>query len=424
MDKIKILVISVAAISDEESNGRVLKTLLPISEPCQFLNIHISGQPTSNTLIDYLCFTDKCALKSLISFSLLSNPSDNCFFSESKNSQLSNDSKKKKPISYLLRNVVWKLAFGIKNKIIKNAKMFNPNIVYLMGANMPFLFKMARLISKKTHSSLIIYNAEDYPLKKYDYITGKSSYSLITKIVQRGLFREAKRAYKSSKFNIFNSDKLLNSYIKEKFVGIENSTVIRIPSTLTSVTHKKKNNYILYAGNLYDDRCRSLLEFADALISIKSEFKLVVYGRLTDKNLLKKIESNSAILYKGIVSFSELKNRFSDFSFLLHIDGFSDYSKLDYKHAFSTKIADYLILGIPFISYGSIEIAGIEFLYKLNKDFTIISKDELTVKIKKILNHEVEYKQDRTTILKEFSMYECRNKMLDLFKRFESNNKI
>jgi len=425
MDRMKILVFSVSAISDAESNGRVLKTLLPDSKLCQFLNVHISGQPTVDSSVEYLCFTDKNALKSLFSLGLFSKPSNIHFPSESNFSQPGgNNFKKKKTIHYLIRNLVWKFAFGIRKKIIKSAKKFEPDIVFLMGANMPFLFKMARIISKKTNSSLIIYNAEDYPLKKYDYITGKASYSLTTKLVQRGLFKEAKKAYKKSKCNIFNSDKLLGAYTTERFVRSDNSMVIRIPSTLETIKYDMNSKNILYAGNLYDDRCLSLLDFANALLEIKSEFKLVVYGKITNQLLLEKINNNDAISYRGVIPFAELKEHFSEYSFLLHIDGFSNYSKLDYKYAFSTKIADYLILGIPFICYGSSEIAGVEFLHKLNNQFTIVSRDELLPKVEKILKRDVSYKYDKVKIFKEFSMYECRSKMLELFKRFESNNKI
>lgn len=424
MEKMKILVLSVSAISDEESNGRVLKSLLPDSELCSFLNVYISGQPSADSNIKFLHFTDKNTLKSLLTLGICSKSSHNSLPSESTISQKENHYKKKKPVHYLIRNIVWKFAFGIRNIIMKSAKQFNPNIVFLMGANMPFLFKMARLISKKTHSSLIIYNAEDYPLKKYDYISCKSSYSLTTRLVQCELLKEAKKAYKISKYNIFNSDKLLSSYLDEKIIVSSNSGIIRIPSGLSPVNYDKKNKKILYAGNLYDDRCKTLLEFANALKDINSEFKLVVYGKITNKLLLEQIKNNDSIEYKGVIPFSELKEQFSKFSFLLHIDGFSDYSKLDYKYAFSTKIADYLILGVPFICYGSNEIAGVDFLYKLNSDFTIVSKEELLPKLKKILSFDVVYKQDRAKINYEFSERECRSRMFDLFKKFESNNKI
>lgn len=426
MEKLKVLVFSTSAISDSESNGRVLKSLLPDCSECQYLNIYISGIPAANCNITYHHFSDKSVIKSFLSFGILPNEDIASFEDvvESKHEVNNKTFKKKTAAHYFLRDFIWNLSLKTKKKIREYSRLFKPDVIFLMGANFPLFYKLSAAIAKELSAALIVYTAEDYPIKKYNYIVGKSGSSFFYKLVRKNLYKQASLAYHVSSLNIFNTQKLLDSYRDDDLVVDNNSLVIKIPSSLSPLKSLGDSKEILYAGNLYNDRCKSLIEVADCLSTLKTDYKLVVYGNVFNKHNLDLISNHESIVYKGVVSFAELKARFNNVSFLLHVDGFDEYSLLDYRHAFSTKIADYLILGIPFICYGSLGIAGVEYLYNLNKDFTIVSKETLYEKLAKILSHTINYKIDNVKINRDFSMFECRKRMLTLFKQVEREDKI
>ena len=423
MEKIKILVFSISAISDVESNGRVLRNLLPDVEEIEYLNVYISGNPIKDSKVQYLHISDKTVLKSVLSLGL-SSKEDPINYEEKPHSLNNGVNSKKSAFKYFLRNKIWSLAFSIKKRIVKKAKNFNPNIVFLMGANLPAFYSLSTKISKKTGAPLFIYNAEDYPLKNYDYMSQKKKSTFFSNIVLKKLRKESIRAYQHSFFNAFNSEKLLDSFIKDGFCSLDKSTVIRIPSSFSAVSKIDNKNRIIFAGNLYDDRCETLLKFADALSSIKISFNFCVYGKITNNKYLETIKNHNAIEYRGVVPYSIIQKELVETSFLLDVEGFSEYSKLDYKHSFSTKIADYLMLGIPIICYGSKEIAGVDYLLKNNEDFTIISDDSLSEKLTKILTHQVAYKYNKLKICNEFSITEVRKRILDIFEKIASEGKI
>lgn len=65
---------------------------------------------------------------------------------------------------------------------------------------------------------------------------------------------------------------------------------------------------------------------------------------------------------------------------------------LNFKHAFSTKIADCYKLGIPFFMYAPIEIASTQYGLETNPDFVATSKEELKTKLKNAIGNKVTYK--------------------------------
>ena len=411
MDKTRILVFSSAAISNEESNGRVLKNLLPSFDSNSFMNIYIYGKPMNSSDVEYHNFTDKNALISFLTLGICSKENKISFDSAADENQGNKRAISRSSFHYFLRNIVWKFAFGIKNKILKVSKKYKPNVILLLGANFAFFYKTATLVAKKTNAKLVIYTAEDYPLKKYNYMDGKVDNNIFSRSVQKSLFSAAKKAHLFSAACVYNSEKLMNDYIASGIGNIGCSSIIRIPSALSRVKSHADNGIILYAGNLPESRCRSLLEFADCLEKINTNHFVSVYGNIYSDEYGEKICKHPKIKYCGVVDYEKLISIFNNASFLLHIEGFDDYTLLDYKHAFSTKIADYLMLGIPFICYGSNQIAGIEYLQNLNFDFTIISKKSLCESLDKILNGSVEYRWDEKQIVDEFSIDSNKEKM-------------
>ena len=307
----RILVVSNAAMSDEESNGRVLNNLLK-KENNSFLNFCIRGIESSHCQIDFIKITDHDALKAFITLGIKKPHVSEERELTNQPSAGGNSKKRKTAFSFLLRNLIWNSRFYSSKKLKQKIDNFDPEVVFLMAADAPFLYKIATKEAKKRNIPLIIYSAEDYPLKKYDYLKQKEKAGLNMKIVLRQLRKAAKKAYQLSTANIFNTEELKQAYIDSGFSKKEDCYVVSIPSVLDKCSSTGNNKQITYAGNLIKERCQSLLDVADVLKEIASPYKLVLYGQIVDEEFKNPILNHPNIDYRGLVPYQQLTNEIKE----------------------------------------------------------------------------------------------------------------
>lgn len=387
-----VLVLSNNAVSKTESNGRIHSYFVKEFIPRRLHNFYVRGIPDVEG-VKYLSVSPKKALLSKLSFGLLNvkfNNEDGGAGGTQKASP-----KSKKVFYHLIRSFGYlnnrRIIKNLSNYIIKN----NIDAIYLWGCNVPFLYNYAWKLAKKNNIDLITFTGEDYPLKDYNYISFKKS-CLFNKF-QRRFRKENKKTYLYSKTNLFANEELKELYCSKLSISGE---VSYFKSVLEKSNRKiNKITKILYAGNLYNERAKSLCEIANHLQEI-SDAKIIVYGSCSEEveNDLKNIKN---IVYKGVVDYKTVLSEIYDSDLLLHIEGFSKDYVNDCKYAFSTKISDYLLTGLPIFVYGSKEISGIRFCSEIIPDFTATSKDELA-KLDTIFNGDIQYKLDYNKIEKLF----------------------
>ena len=393
------LIISNTAISTSESNGRILSLLFNDYDDTFLHNYYLGGCPDKRNVY-YLGMGDILNIKSILSFGHFKPSSVVCVGNS--NGQGSSTPSKKKAIHYFLRNILYMINFHITRYMVKYIKVNHIESIFLFGADSPFLYRLSRKLSKKCKIPLEIYTCEDYPLKDYNYIQGgKHNNNIFFKLLIKSLKKQAKKAYLQASKGTFNSELLCEDY--QNLFKINNPSVRYLPSILEKVEYKPREiKHIVYGGNLYTDRVNSLLGISKILSEINKEVVIDVYGKTTDENITK-LKSNSNINYHGVVDYSKMIEIYKNADMLLHVDGFSDYSIKDYKHAFSTKISDCYMLGIPFFIYAPIDIASTQYAYKMNKDYTATSIEDLKEKLNNIVNNHLPYNVDYKKIKKDFS---------------------
>lgn len=395
-----ILVISNNALSNTESNGRILSLLLNAYDEASLYNYCLGGIPDKKN-VHYIKMGDKRNIKSLLSFGHV-KPQLDSYISNNGNVSISSPIKRKKAIHYYIRNILYKMNFHITRYMKRYIKDNNISSIYLFGSDSPFMYRLARKLTKACHIELTIYTCEDYPLKRYNYIEqGKHNKNIFFKLLMRSLYKEVSKAYRYASYSSFNSEPLLEDY--KKVYKLNNPSVRYLPSILTKVDYKPRDiKHIIYGGNLYSDRINSLLDISEVLLEVNKDVVIDIYGKASEEDA-SKLASRSNINYHGVVDYSNMIEIYKKADMLLHVDGFSSYSILDYKHAFSTKISDCYLLGIPFFIYSPIDIASTKYAYTVNKDYTAISKDELKDKLNNIINNHLPYQVDYLKIKKDFS---------------------
>ena len=179
-----------------------------------------------------------------------------------------------------------------------------------------------------------------------------------------------KRAIVHSSLSIYISEDLKLLYGGE---FDKNSDFIYTATDVVPCIKDSDEPVFSYLGNLGLNRHIGLIEIANALNSISSDYKLDVYGKLPNDEVKAAFEDCSAIDYKGLISYEEVKQVIKKSMLVFHTESFEKFYTKDVAHGFSTKIADSLASGTCFVLYAPETITCAKYI-KQNDCAPLISR--------------------------------------------------
>lgn len=383
----KVLIISNNCFSKTGSNGRTLGNLFSHWDSDKIAQFYIHNEYPNHTKCSrYYQITDKEMIKSIFSRKagkIISEKNDDIL----KSNLSSKNIRNKTVLKYLLRNYIWKLGKWYNPQFKKWIDKFEPDIVVLQAGDTPFMYQIARTISKDYRIPLVIFNTEGYYFKDYNYIEEKNKMGFLYSIFYQNLKKEFEETMKLTQLTIYNCEELLEEY---SYYFSNNSKVIMNASDFTKENLEQveyKKNTFVYLGNLGLERYKSLIEISKCIASINSDFYIEVYGK-ANSEIKKALEDINSIRYQGIIEYSKVQRKILESEYLIHIESFSDFYKNDLKFAFSTKIADYIASGRSIICYAPKNVACFKYLKKYGLGCTIDEDDDPFVKLNKFINSE------------------------------------
>lgn len=372
----KILIISNAAFSLKDSNGRNLARLLDCFPKEQKAQFFVYGEPDFNECLDYYQVSDKDALSSFLRREKKNGSKSAC---STVITPTTAHRRKKTPFRMLLREFVWRHG-AWKNKYLHEwIDRVNPTVVLVVAGDNWFTLDLARSISIKKRIPIILYSTEEYPFKNYNYITKRPS--LFYLFWRMKLLRGYKNIERFVKRGVFNSQDLADSYSSTyryrccalfQFSDIDwvaNEEVVQKPT-------------VSYLGNLGLDRHKALIEVAEALMNISPDLTLDIYGRVTPE-IKKDLERCKNIRLFGFVTYERVVQVMHSSSLLVHAEHNDPFYNRDLKYAFSTKISDSISCGTPFMIYAPKCLVETSFLVKNKCAFVATSKETLIDVLKK-----------------------------------------
>jgi glycosyltransferase involved in cell wall biosynthesis len=394
----KILVLSHNCFSEFSANGRTLSTFFRFWNTNKVAQFFVNNEvPNSAVCNSFYRIMDKDIIGSIMKSKKAGNQLQNVLPIKESNSKKSKETlvdkfknlKTSSPsILYLLRNILWSTKKW-DNKQLKNwIDDFQPDLILLQPGDYFFLYKMARTIAKRKNIPLVVYNSEDYYLK--DKFSISPFYHL-----QRFFFKkEVRKTYNTADLIIYSNDLLeinLHKYFHNK------SAVILTSSEIATSNTNFKNNILrlVYAGNLGHERWQSLISIGKAAKEINKDLVIDVYSGFLPKEATATFTIENGINFKGIVSYDEVLKVIDEADIVIHTEGFSNFTKWDIRHGFSTKIADLLSSGKCFLMYGPKQIACVEYL-KTNQAAWVANTES---ELKEILNKIVLNKKERERYL-------------------------
>ena len=183
-------------------------------------------------------------------------------------------------------------------------------------------------------------------------------------LLRGALKRQYKRFMKHCDWCIYNVDDLENAY-REKYRHKGGSISLYTTSEMKVLEDNSKDRFsLLYCGNLGVGRDEPLCDIARALYEVDPDGVFDIYGKFVNSETEERVCKNSNVVFHGFVDYSEIPRLMSEASILIHCENDSRLENL--KYAFSTKIADSLSSGRPFLVYAGREYPFVKYLEKNN----------------------------------------------------------
>lgn len=373
----RLLVISNSCLSNSTSNGRTLRNFLIGWDKNRIAQFYIQNEePDFDVCNNFYRVTDGQALKSFLKGASAGGKVEGPSEKSIEKSKVTEKKRGRNPLTMLLREVVWNSRRWENSSFKAWLDDFSPEVVLLQAGDSPFMLKIAMRICKERKIPLVMYNSEVYYFKNFDYFRSTGLPHLMYPIFSMYYKAVFKKTIKLAKKSIYNCDTIKEEYDKE--FGLPSLTIYTATQAEYAGIRDNGNSFVVsYLGNLGVGRHESLIEIAEALQNISSDYKLDVYGKIPDETVKTAFDNCKGINYKGFVSYDEVLEVMKNSNLLVHAESFSDFYRKDLQYAFSTKIADSLATGVGFLLYAPEEMACSKYLKENDAAFVVCNKAEL-----------------------------------------------
>lgn len=245
---------------------------------------------------------------------------------------------------------------------------------------MPVMFNIAVRIAKRCNAKLIMYNSEGYVLKEVLYNSSRKND--VWHIVLKSSLKRAYSSFmKNADYCIYSTEYIEAAYQKI-YPHTGKSTVLYTVSEMEALPDESGHSQfeLLYCGNLGVGRASVINRIAKILFEVDERAILSVYGRFVSEEDEKLVTSNHNVRFGGFVPYSKIPDLMSHASMLLHCENSERVDNL--KYAFSTKIADCLASGRPFLVFADSGYPFVEYLKNNHCCHVSNTEDELRQTIK------------------------------------------
>lgn len=287
---------------------------------------------------------------------------------------------------FWLRNLVWKVGKWKSNELNQFIDEFCPDIIFAQVQDCIYLNDLIIYIQEYTKKPLILYAWDDvYSMKQFSL----SPLFWIDRLIQR---RSLRRLTKHSKFLY-----TISKEQKEEYAGLlkMNTDILYKGYDFCDkpkMTEQKAPIRMLYTGNLYSGRCKTLEKLCGELSEINkggAKVQLDIYsGTPLSTKQRRGISIEGTSRFLGSISEREVQEKQKEADMLLHIEPFSLKGKLLCRLSFSTKLVDYFHNHKCIFAVGDKICSSMKYLKRYDAAIVSESIEEMQVNIKRIVENE------------------------------------
>ncbi len=284
-----------------------------------------------------------------------------------------------------IRDLIWLFGRYEKYELQKFIDDFNPDIVFCPRLLTPKLLRLENIVSKMTNAPFVAFTADDEAsLKQKNY----SPLYWLKRICFRKAFQKHVKLYKH--YFMF-SEEQAEDY--NSAYNISTSTLFKSGNFDKKLEEKNINTPIklVYAGRLYCNRWKTLVEISKALKQINADelkMTLDIYTqeKVTTEQRKALMLSNDVVLHKPVKP-EELISIYKNADIALHVESFDKKYKYATRVSFSTKIIDLMASTCAIIAICWDKHAGFQYLKKNDAAFCISDTEQIKSMLEKIVNN-------------------------------------
>lgn len=375
----RILLVSASPIQKEVSIGNTFLNLFSGMEDVELASICTRAGTPDPSVSRCFCITEKMLVRSILgkgpagAEQKCGGVSSGVGSNAAESDAVRFAKKKRWSIFFLAQNLLWMVGRWKSRQLREFVEDYQPDILFTVFSNKIYLNRLILHTKSLSKKKLIVYAWDNnYSLKRLSI----SPFGWIGHFCNRYYMRKV--AKKVDKMYVI-SDLQKKDYEKAFH---KSCTVITKAENFSEAPPLKTVNAVplqlVYAGNLYANRWKSLKMLADALVRINRDgvrAQLRIYTATPLTEVMEKaldIEGTSFLM--GAVPASELSRIQSEADILVHAEAMDLKNRLTVRQSFSTKLVDYFKAARPIVAVGPKNVASIKHL--IDHDAAIVADND------------------------------------------------
>lgn len=255
---------------------------------------------------------------------------------------------------------------------------FKPDIIYSVLGSIRVM-RIALQVSKKYTIPIIPHFMDDWPATIYK----ESPMHIIPRYI---LLRTLNKILKRSSTGMTISDDMAIEYSQRygiKFTSFMNCVELESEEFQPTANAAKISVTFGYIGGLHLNRWRSLLQIGAALqkLSIAGHaVELVVFAPQRDIERYGHLFKDSTpIRIGGSLAPELIIDRLKEFDVLVHIESFKECDRLYTRLSISTKIPQYMSVGLPIFAYGPDSLSSVNYIRETGCGLVVTEENNLSL---------------------------------------------
>ena len=294
--------------------------------------------------------------------------------------------KSRLQIFFWLRNFIWKIGKWKSKELREFIDDFKPDIIFAQVQDKMYLNNLVRYVKDYTNKPLFLYAWDDvYSLKQFSF----SPLFWIDRFFQRRsirkLVKKCEILYTISEEQKLEYAKTLKAHTELLYKGYDfNDDTLKVDKQVNSPIK------ILYTGNLYSGRYKTLKKFCKELNFINQSGQvanLEIYSATPlSKKQKEKLNYINSSCFLGKVSEKEVQDLQQKADVLLHIEPFSLKGSLLCRLSFSTKLVDYFYNRKCVFALGHKRCSSIKYLKRYDAAIVVDKLNDVKSILKDLLS--------------------------------------
>lgn len=375
----RILFISASPIRKEISIGNTFLNLFSDLENVEFASIYTKAGEPDPVISRSFCITEKMLVRNLLGKGPAGKGAKNMVASNTQTTASSESTvkhfarTKRWNIFFLAQNLLWAVGRWKSPQLRKFIEEYQPDVIFTVLSDKIYLNRLILHVKKIANKSLAVYAWDNnYSLKRLVF----SPFDWIGHFCNRHYMRRvAKNADKLYVISDVQKRDYEKDFHKPCTVITKAEDFSEEPQLKDTVSTPMQ---LLYTGNLYANRWKSLGMLANALKRMNEEGIMAQLRIYTATPITEKMKSalniDGTSFLMGSVSSEEVQQLQSEADILVHAEATDLKNRLTVRQSFSTKIVDYLKMARPIVAVGSKKVASIKHL--LDHNAAIVAENE------------------------------------------------